>query len=211
MAELIVDCRTLGELGTNCYFLSNDETKETIIVDPADNVPAITTRINTKGYIPKAVLLTHGHFDHMLAANELREKYGIKIYVMEDDMEVAADSYLNLSARFIGAYALKADIGLKDGEVLNFNGFDFKVIHTPGHTKGSCCYYFEGQSVLVSGDTLFNCSVGRTDWPTGSTAQIYRSIMDRLMVLPDDTKVYPGHGNDTTIGFERAFFAQYGY
>jgi glyoxylase-like metal-dependent hydrolase (beta-lactamase superfamily II) len=211
MAELIVNRRTLGELGTNCYFLSNSETKETLIVDPADNMPAIMTQIQTKGYKPAAVLLTHGHFDHILAADELRRKYNIKIYIMEEDRSLAADSYENLSARFIGPYLLKTDVDMKDGDVYDFNGFSFRVIHTPGHTKGSCCFYFEKEHILISGDTLFRFSVGRTDFPTGDTSMLYRSIAEKLLVLPKETIVYPGHGDETDIAEAKEFFAQYGY
>lgn len=211
MADLIVDGRTLGELGTNCYFLVNSDTNETLIVDPADNSAAIKSRIMEKGYIPKAILLTHGHFDHILAAHELRQRYDILIYAHEAEAELAADSRLNLSGQFGSSFALKVDRTMKDGDRQNLNGMEFQVIHTPGHTQGSCCFYFPEQGVLISGDTLFNASVGRTDFPTGNTSALYRSIMDKLMVLPETTKVYPGHGEETTIGFSRQFFAQYGY
>lgn len=211
MAELIVKSRALGNLGTNCYFLINSETKETIIVDPAAEKEEIVMEVNRNAYKPVAVLLTHGHFDHMLAASQIRDAYGIKVYALEEELDVLSNADWNLSSHFMWSYTMKADVALRHQEKLNLNGFDMQVLHTPGHTKGSCCYYFENQKILISGDTLFCCSVGRTDFPTGNTAALYASIRKELLVLPEDVKVYPGHGEETSVKEAKDFFAQYGY
>ncbi len=203
MSKVKVDYRVLGMVSTNVYFVCNEETKETVIVDPADNTSAIVAQIEAKGYVPKAVFLTHGHFDHIMATKEICEKYGIKCYSYVEEADLAADANLNLSTSFMGPFTLKVDEVLSDGQEFRVGGMDFKVIHTPGHTKGSCCYYLAAERILISGDTLFNESVGRTDFPTGSAGTLLASIRDRLFVLPDDTQVYPGHGEATTIGYEK--------
>lgn len=203
MAQVKVDYKVYGMVQTNCYFVCNEETMETVIIDPADNVLGITGRIEEKGYIPKAVFLTHGHFDHILAAKEICKKYGIKCYGYRDEAEVAESPGLNLSTSFMGPFSLEFDETFEDGEKIQMAGMEFKVIHTPGHTKGSCCYYLEAENILISGDTLFNESVGRTDFPTGSASILLKSIKEKLFVLPDETVVYPGHGDATTIGYEK--------
>ncbi len=203
MSKVKVDYKVLGMVSTNVYFICNEETKETVIVDPADNTSAIVTHVEAKGYVPKAVFLTHGHFDHIMAARELCDKYGIKCYSYVDEADLAATPHLNLSTSFMGPFVLKVDEVLGDGQEISVGGMDFKVIHTPGHTKGSCCYYLAAEKILISGDTLFNESVGRTDFPTGSAGTLLASIRDRLFVLPDDVAVYPGHGDATTIGYEK--------
>lgn len=198
-----VDSTILGMVSTNCYFVVNVDTKDTIIIDPADNYNAIKARIEANGYIPKAIFLTHGHFDHILAANEIKNKYGILIYSYKEEKDLAADPDNNLSTSFMGPFTLDIDVLLNDGEKINVGGMNCTVIHTPGHTCGSCCYYFEEDKVLISGDTLFYESVGRTDFPTGSTSTLVSSIKNKLFVLPDDVEVYPGHGSSTSIGYEK--------
>lgn len=203
MSKVKVDYKVLGMVSTNVYFVCNLETMETVIVDPADNAGAIVSIVEAKGYIPKAVFLTHGHFDHMLAAREICDKYDIKCCSYVDEADLAADPNLNLSTSFMGPVSLAVDEVFNDGQKIMVAGMDFTVIHTPGHTKGSCCYYLEDEKILVSGDTLFNESVGRTDFPTGNTRTLLNSIRDRLFVLPDDVEVYPGHNDPTTIGYEK--------
>ncbi len=196
----------LGMVGTNCYIIINDECKECIVVDPADNSEGIYNVINQENCKLKAILLTHGHFDHMLAADDLRNRSGAIIYAGYEEEDVLNSSSYNLSGVMGGcATTLKADEFLKDNEEFQIAGIRFMAFHTPGHTKGSMCYYIKDIGTLLSGDTLFEASVGRTDFPTGSMSQIIKSIKDKLFVLPDDTKVLPGHGDETTIGYEKKY------
>ncbi len=192
-----------GSVGTNCYFLSNTETKEAVLVDPADNAPALKRQIEQKGLKPVAILLTHGHYDHILAADELRKAYGIPIIAHEKEKEILENPRGNLSVMLGAAYTLKADRFVKDNEVLSLAGFSIQVLYTPGHTIGGCCYYLKERGIVFCGDTIFCESVGRTDFPTGSMSTLIRSIKERLMVLPEETKLYPGHESSTDVEHEK--------
>lgn len=196
----------LGQVQTNCYLIVNEEDKQCLIVDPADEYKKIVMMIERTGCVPKGIFLTHGHFDHILAADELRNAYGIKIYASEDEKAILDSPDMNLSS-LMGRtpVALKADVYLRDGEELEAAGIKIRAIHTPGHTKGSMCYYIESAKVLMSGDTLFSESVGRTDFPTGSMSEIVNSIKNKLFELPDETRVYPGHGDATEIDYEKQY------
>ena len=155
---------------------------------------------------PEAVLLTHAHFDHMLAADDIRKAYGCKVYVHMDDERMLNDPFLNLSGTMgTEQTGISADHLLRDGDVLHFLNREWRVMATPGHTAGSVCYYLPEEKVLFSGDTLFAESLGRTDLPTGSMSAIVRSIAEKLLVLPEDIMVYPGHGDATTIGYEKQY------
>ncbi len=205
MGKTKIISKVLGMVATNCYVLANTQINECLIIDPADNAPEIYSMVSESGAVPQAVLLTHGHFDHIMALDEVRKHYGIKVYAYEDEQDVLMDERLNSSAEFGVPVETKADILLKDGEKITLAGLDITVFHTPGHTKGSCCYYLEDEKILMSGDTLFNQSIGRTDFPTGSMPDLLRSVREKLFVLPDDVKVYPGHEGETTIGFEKKY------
>lgn len=152
-----------------------------------------------------AILLTHGHFDHIWGANELRRLSGAPIYAYEEEKDVCEDASKNVSDQAGRPETVAADNYLKDGAQLDLAGMHFQLIATPGHTKGSCCYYMEKEKVLFAGDTLFEGSVGRTDFPTGSMGRLVHSIKERLLVLPEDTIVYPGHGDETTIADEKKY------
>ena len=195
----------LGMVRTNCYFLIDQETNEVLIIDPADDAAAIRNWCLNNGKKPKAILLTHGHFDHMLAAGELRESLGVKIYAGEGELELLNNASWNLSASWDRPAVLQADEWVKDGEVLSLAGFQITVIATPGHTAGGVSYYLPEEQVLFSGDTLFSGSYGRVDFPTSSMSQMVHSVRDKLLVLPEDTVVYPGHGEATTIGQEKRY------
>ena len=149
--------------------------------------------------------MTHGHFDHAMAAQEVAEQYGIKIYAHETEKETLETPQINLSGMIGRTLTFHADWYVKDGEILNLAGFEIRVLHTPGHTQGGVCYYIEEEKALFSGDTLFCQSVGRTDFPTGKSSTLIHSIQDKLMPLPDDTMVYTGHEDMTTIGMERKY------
>jgi len=215
MAEIKIGRMVLGVCQTNCYFLYRTGTPDAIVVDPADNGDKIAAALERNGFRVAGILITHGHFDHILgcdalkaAANEAADQNGtepIKVYACESEKELMQDARLNLSRGMSGAYTLDADVYVTDGEEITIAGMSCKVIATPGHTVGGCCYYFEEAGILISGDTLFQESVGRTDFPTGSMSTLVRSIKEKLFVLPDDTLVYPGHGDSTTIGSEKKY------
>ena len=200
-----IESRVLGPVGTNCYLIINKENNESIIIDPADSPESIYDMVVRSGSKPQAILLTHGHFDHAMAAQEVAEQYGIKIYAHETEKETLETPQINLSGMIGRTLPFHADCYVKDGEILNLAGFEIRVLHTPGHTQGGVCYYIEEEKALFSGDTLFCQSVGRTDFPTGKSSTLIHSIQDKLMPLPDDTMVYTGHEDMTTIGMERKY------
>ena len=160
----------VGSVFTNCYFLKNKETEEMLIVDPGDNADRIEQKVLEMQGRPVAILLTHGHFDHILAAEEIKKKYNIPIYACAKEEKTLQDPRINLTAFHMSSYTLKADVYLTDLQVVELAGFSVQMIETPGHTLGSCCYYLKDEGVLFSGDTVFCGSVGRTDFPEGSTA-----------------------------------------
>ena len=203
MADLKVRHLVVGAVATNCYIAENKKTKEALIIDPGDNAARIVQIIKEDGVVPVAVLLTHGHFDHAMAAQEVAEQYGIKIYAHETEKETLETPQINLSGMIGRTLTFHADCYVKDGEILNLAGFEIRVLHTPGHTQGGVSYYVEKEGVLFSGDTLFCCSVGRSDFATSSTSALIRSIKEKLFLLPDETKVFPGHMGATTIGNEK--------
>lgn len=198
-----IDSRILGMVGTNCYLLCNMDIKECVLIDPADSQDEISRMIDESGCSLKGILLTHGHFDHIMAADAIRDKYGVKVYASCDEKNTLEQPHINLGEAYGLKLSVKADVWHKDGEILKLAGFDIEALHTPGHTEGGSCYYVREIGVLFSGDTLFCGSVGRTDFPGGSMSEIVRSIKEKVMVLPDDTKVYPGHGEGTSVGYER--------
>lgn len=193
----------VGPVCTNCYLLVNHKTGELLVVDPGDQAQLIEKQIKKTGAKPVAILLTHGHFDHAGAAEELADKYQISIYAHEAERETLEDPGLNLCGMIGEHKVYHADIFVKDEEVLNLAGFSICVFFTPGHTIGGCCYYIADEKILFSGDTLFQESVGRTDFPRGSASDLIRAIREKLMPLPDDVTVYTGHDESTLIGYER--------
>ena len=201
--NLAIRMMVLGPVQTNCFFLINEDTKEVLVIDPADHAQKIIEWMKSENLKPVAILLTHGHFDHIMGVEGIRKEYGIPVYASRDEVDVLAKPQLNVST-IMGAYlSMKADELFCDGDVLELAGMKLKVISTPGHTIGSVCFYIEEEKVLISGDTLFEASVGRTDFPTGSSRQLIESIKTRLFILPDDTSVFPGHGGTTSIGYEK--------
>lgn len=192
----------LGELQTNCYILADDGTKEAMVIDAPDDAKTIVKMINENGYKLKQIVLTHGHFDHILALADLAEMTGAPVAIHHNGAEFLRDNAMNL-AHYIGRdpEAFEADSYLKDGDVLKLGNEKLKVIHTPGHTSDCICLLCG--KILISGDTLFRGSVGRVDHPTGNLKQEVESVKTKLMPLDDDVEVYPGHGPYTTIGNER--------
>ena len=205
MANIQIKSMVLGMVGTNVFLVKNADTNELLIIDPADNAPIIEKEIAEWEGKPVAILLTHGHFDHIQAADDLRETYDIPIYAEESEQEVLGDAMKNLSGTWGMRYTLQADRTVKEGDVLELLDTKFQVLHTPGHTQGSICFYLPEEKILFSGDTLFCGSYGRIDFPTSSGAQMKESVRRLLTELPEDVNVLPGHEQFTQIGFEKRY------
>lgn len=203
MSDLKIGKMVLSVCATNCYFIYHEGQNKVILIDPADRGEYIYSALKEKGFEVDTILLTHGHFDHIWGGAKLRQLSSAKIYALDKEEPLLMSSDMNVSEMAGRACTLKCNDFFVDGQELDILGFKIKVIATPGHTAGSCCFYFEDEGLLISGDTLFEASVGRTDFPTGSSSELIRSIKAKLMVLPDDTVVYPGHGGPTTIGDEK--------
>ena len=192
-------------VGTNCYVVYNENTKECFVVDPAAPSAPLVEFIQTEGLQLQGILLTHGHFDHIMAVKEVKEKYQIPVYACRQEEVMLAEPTINMTAVYGSACSIKPEVLLDDGQIFEAAGFSIQMFHTPGHTKGSCCYYIKDEGVLFSGDTLFCGSVGRTDFPGGSSAEIVRSLHKLVDTLPEDTEVFPGHDASTTIGYEKRY------
>ena len=205
MSDIKIGRIVLGAIQTNCYFLFDEKIKEAIIFDPADEGAKVNEAMKQNGFKVVGICLTHGHFDHIYGVAKLKQLSKASIYASELEKELLSDVNLNQSEMFGRIVTVTPDVLLKDGEEFVLGGIKIKMISTPGHTCGSCCYYIEDAKILVSGDTLFEGSVGRTDFPTGSMSELVNNVKEKLFVLPDDTVCYPGHGGITTIGDEKKF------
>lgn len=203
MAEVKIQQMNVGALGVNCYLVINDEMKEAVVVDPGGHANAIADNLKKEGLALAGILLTHAHFDHADGAEDLQKLMGSKIYAHEEERRTLENPRYNMSNMVGLGISYKADVFVRENDVLELAGFKFKVFHTPGHTEGGCCYYMEEQKILLSGDTLFCGSIGRTDFPGGSYGTLLRSVREKLFVLPDDVKVLPGHEGTSYIGYER--------
>lgn len=215
MNEIKIGRMVLGSCATNTYFLYRADENKCIVVDPADYGDHIFETLQKNGLEVAAILLTHGHFDHIWGCEALQNavnakakeegKDAVKVYASALEEPLLKDAGMNISRQAGRACTLNADVYLQDGATETIAAMTFQMISTPGHTGGGCCYYFAEAGILISGDTLFQESVGRTDFPTGDMGVLVRSIKEKLFVLPDDTKVYPGHGDSTTIGSEKLY------
>lgn len=193
---------TSADMGENCYIISGDD-KEAVVIDPGNSAEKILDYIKKEELDVKAVLQTHAHFDHICSAAAVKAATGAAVYIAEPESVVASDTGRNLSAMFGSPEAYEYDEVLSDGDTFEFGGTVCRLILTPGHTVGSCCYYFEQEGALFSGDTLFHGSVGRTDFPTGDDESLRKSIIAKLFILPEGVRVFSGHGPSTTIGYEK--------
>ena len=196
----------LGPVGTNCYIVSNEGIKECFLVDMAACPPELVNHIKNSGLTVKAVLLTHGHFDHIMGLDRFLEEFPAPVYACAAEKELLESPQLNSSSGMLGQpYTFHGAQYVKDGDLLDMAGMKIQVIQTPGHTIGGCCYYIADEQTLFSGDTLFRASIGRTDLPTGSMGALVRSVKEKILVLPDETRVYPGHMEETTVGYEKKY------
>ena len=210
MQKIILGCYVVGMVQTNFYFLHREGETDTIVFDPADYGKEIYEELAKQGLEVKAIFLTHGHFDHIMGVKALKEACGAPVYASALERDLLEDPDLNTSSGFGRSCRVTPDHLLIDGESVTAAGITLKMLSTPGHTEGSCCYYMDGNEtggdpILISGDTLFEESVGRTDLPTGDMHDLVDSIRTKLYVLPDNTQVFCGHGGNTTIGHEKKF------
>lgn len=204
----------MGLLRSNSYVVFDEETREAVLIDAGDDAWLILETIHDNRLKLKAVYATHCHFDHVLAVNDLRQVVRVPFYIHRDDLETLMMGR-EMTRRFLGIDVPdppSPDGFVEEGMNIEVGSTSLRVIHTPGHSPGSVCYY--GEKILFSGDTLFKGSVGRTDAPGGSTEQLVKSIVDKIFTLPDDVRVFPGHGPETTIGWEKKhnpFVGENGY
>jgi len=201
-----IDRLILGEYETNCYVLrSNAAAKDCVVVDAGPGGGQLLDFIKGHKLNPAAVVLTHGHIDHIGGVAGLRDNYpNVRVYIHKLDAEMLENAHRNLSAMMGGAFSTNpADFSLEDGSVIEQAGIKLQALHTPGHTPGGICLYSKDEGIVFTDDTLFAESIGRTDFPGGSLQQLLKSVREKLFTLPDDTAVYPGHGPSTTIAQEK--------
>lgn len=207
MGKLRLEHKIIGMVSTNVYLAINTETNEAFLVDPAANAGLLEDWIKELRVTLKAILLTHGHFDHIGAVMQIKADLQVPVYAMEAEKTLLEEPVLNLSGGYGygDGFKVKADYFQKDEDELTIAGFAIKVFHTPGHTKGGCCYYLPAEKVLFSGDTIFCESIGRADFPTGNGAELVRSAQKVLAALPEDTAIYPGHDEATSVAHEKIY------
>ena len=203
-----IDTLVLGGFETNSYVVrADDGARECVVVDTGLSAEPLIEFLVAEKLEPVAVVFTHGHADHIAGLNLLREKWaGIKVAIHADDAGMLTNPMTNLSVMTgVSFSAEAAEIVIAEEGVVEFAGISFEVLHTPGHTPGGICLYCADEGVVFGGDALFASSIGRTDFPGGNYEQLIESIKSKLLVLPDETKVYTGHGPATTIGAEKQF------
>lgn len=197
-----IKCLNVGPIQTNCYIVYKKDSKECVVFDPGFEGEKIANYIKDNGLELKAILLTHGHFDHILGVTQLVEMTGAKVYAGADEKELLMDANLNCSTQMGRSVGICPDCFLKDGEDTMLAGIKIKTIFTPGHTKGSVCFYIEDEKTLFSGDTIFFESIGRTDFPTGNERKLLESLREIVLALPGDVSIHPGHGPQTYVEYE---------
>lgn len=199
-----IETLVVGPIETNCYIISDPESKEAVVIDAGDEADYIISTIQAKELKVVQLLNTHGHYDHTQANDAVRIATGAPLAIHSDDAELLAVPEKVSSRMMVKANACKApEQLLHNGDLIPFGKYQLQVIYTPGHSKGGCCFYEAGQKVCFTGDTLFKGGVGRTDLYGGNYSVLMHSIAERLHRLPDDVTIYPGHGPESTLGFER--------
>ena len=201
---MIHEVLPVGPLQCNCSIVGDEQSREAIVIDPGDDIEEILEIVRRHALTVKQIVVTHAHIDHVGGAMKLKKATGAAILLNENDLEQIR--ILPEQADWIGVPdpgAVTIDSALRDGHAVRVRGIEANVMHTPGHTQGSVCLYVPAEKLLLAGDTLFAGSIGRTDLPGGDFRQIIRSLHGRVLALPDETRVIPGHGPETTIGEER--------
>lgn len=194
---------------TNCYIVEDEESKETMVIDPGGEAGRIIEMLDILSAKVKYIYLTHCHADHIGAVNEIKEKKGGIILIHRFDAEGLNNPEINLSPIIdMGYIELTADSRVSDNDLIHIGNLEFKVIYTPGHTIGSTSLYCEKEGLVFTGDTMFRGTWGRTDLQTSSFASIIDSITNKLLILPDETIAYPGHGKSTKIGEEKPIYLE---
>ncbi len=201
---MIHEVLVVGPLQCNCSILGDETSHEAIVVDPGDDISRIVATLARHQLTLKQIVVTHAHIDHIAGAQQLKRLTGAPILYNQLDLPLV--KMMDLQANWLGIATPEValpDADLADNQTVTINGLTATVLHTPGHTQGSSCLFIPEHKLLIAGDTLFAGSVGRTDLPGGNTRQLIQSVNDRLLTLPDETKVLPGHGPATSIGEER--------
>lgn len=201
---MILESFPVGPLRCNCTILGDEVTHEAMVVDPGDNIPEILARLQKHGLTLRQIVVTHAHIDHVGGAALLKKATGAPVLLNQQDLGLLEK--MEMQAGWLGVATPQVappDASAEDGLTIGLATLPAEVLHTPGHTPGSICLLFPQQALLLAGDTLFAGSIGRTDLPGGDPRQILHSLRERLLVLPDSTRVLPGHGPETTIGEER--------
>ena len=202
---MIHEILPVGMLQCNCSVFGDETSREAVVVDPGDNIPDILEILARHQLKVKAIVITHAHIDHIGGAEKLKAATGAPVYMNANDQELY--DRIEVQAGWLGMKTPEQtdiDVQAREGDAICLGPARFEVLHTPGHTPGSISLWMPLENKLIAGDTLFRDSIGRTDLPGGSPRQILRSIHDKLLVLPDEAAVIPGHGPNTTIGRERA-------
>jgi glyoxylase-like metal-dependent hydrolase (beta-lactamase superfamily II) len=201
---MIHEVLPVGVLACNCSIYGDEASREALVIDPGDDIEQILEIVARHGLQVKAIVITHAHIDHIGGAAKLQQSTGAPVYMNEQDAALAA--HLEVQAQWLGMRTPpkpRIDFPARDGDTLKVGGVEAHVLHTPGHTQGSISLYIPAQGKLIAGDTLFRDSIGRTDLPGGDGRQILASIHTKLLTLPEETLVFPGHGENTTIGREK--------
>ena len=194
----------VGPLQCNCSIIGDETSRETIVIDPGDDIDDIVKILDEHRLRVKQIVVTHAHIDHVGGATKLKKLTGAPVLLNQNDYELL--KMLDVQASWVGMKkpeTVEIDQTVSTGDNVSISGHTAQVLHTPGHTEGSICLFFEAEKLLIAGDTLFAGSIGRTDLPGGNYEKIMRSLHENILALPDDTVVLPGHGQSTTIGEER--------
>lgn len=206
MADIGIKTLVVGPLDVNCYILWDKETKDGVVVDPGGNADVIAETVKSLGVKTVSIIDTHGHFDHVGGNGELAELLNVKVAIHEDDAHMIEGA--SAQSAFYGHKIddLPApDVTFTDGTTIEAGSLAVKILHTPGHTTGGVCLYVEDAEILITGDTLFAGSIGRSDLPGGDHETLLASIKNKILPLPADVRVFPGHGGSSTVGEERKY------